>query len=124
MLCFELYVLGNPSSRKTYGEGKSYNDRVKQLYGKPKIEDLIDMELARKKGQFLITNKYVLTSLVFPPNQNIIASVKAHLWDRIQHAVSHQGDDDVHLVYLNFQPKCYCTLWAPKLCEVPFKGTV
>ena len=124
MLCFEFYVLGNLPNGKTYGEEKSYGGRVKQLYDKSKIENLICVELARKKGQLLITSKYALVSLVFPSDQNIIASVEAYLWDRIQYAVSHQGDDDVYLVHLNFQPKCYCTSWVPKLCKVSFEGTV
>ena len=124
MLHFELYILKNPPSRKTYEEGKSYDGRVKQLYGKSKIENLISTELARKKGQLLITSKYTSASLIFPFNQNIIAFMEAYLQDRIQHAVSHQGDGDVHLIHLDFQPKCYCTPWAPKLHKVPFEGTV
>ena len=62
---------------------------MKQLYNKLKIENLINTELVRKKNQLLIISKYAPASLIFPFNQNIIISVKMHLQNRIQYAVSH-----------------------------------
>ena len=68
MLHFKFYIFENPSNKKIYRKGKNYNNKVKQLYDKSKIKNLISVELARKKGQLLIINKYTSASLVFPFN--------------------------------------------------------
>lgn len=53
-----------------------------------------------------------------------IASVERSMEERIQALFEQHLDRDVRLTHLDFRPREYHGLWAPKLAEVAHQGVV
>lgn len=113
----------NPDS--SYGDKTHYGEhlRVRKLYGKPFIEELIKKKVEEEHGQLLITSKFyqkiAFSLLIF-----VTASVESDLQDRIQSSVKKNFNKDVRLIHLNFQPRENYTFWSPKLADVNYQGVV
>ena len=120
-----LYVLRNfDDQNTTYGDKADYGQhhRIKKLYGKPDIDEIIRSETTNKRGQLLITSEYEDLS----PQTNLTktASVDGKMQDQVQNSAHRCLDRNIELMHLAFQPREPRPLWSSRLPEIQFQGVV
>ena len=116
---------GFENTDTSYGTQLDYgtHESIRKYYGRPHLEKILEMEIANKRGRL------VVTSQSFPSVSLILliwfaASVERLMEERIQALVEEHLDRNVRLMHLDFRPREYQGLWAPKSVEVEHQGVV
>ena len=79
--------------KERYGEYGSLN----KLYGKPRLEDIIELEWKEKRGRLLIISEAEFR----------IAATGSDLQDQVQEIAQRYVDREVRLLHLAFAPREY-----------------